>query len=99
MKPTVYVETTIVSYPVALPTLDLIQSAYRQITREWWERRGRFDLYVSRAVVAEARRGNPDAAARGWRPFVAFHVSLAADEWSTWQRTLSGAARCPCKLG
>ena len=64
MKPKVYVETTIVSYLVALPTQDLIQSAYQQITREWWERRGRFDLYVSRAVVAEARRGNPDAAAR-----------------------------------
>ena len=64
MKPKVYLETTIVSYLVALPTQDLIQSAYQQITREWWERRDRFDLYVSRAVVAEARRGNRDAAAR-----------------------------------
>ena len=64
MEPKVYVETTIVSYLVALPAQDLIQAAYQQITREWWERRDRFDLYVSRAVVAEARRGNPDAAAR-----------------------------------
>ena len=64
MKPKVYLETTIVSYLVALPTQDLVQSAYQQITREWWERRDRFDLYVSRAVVAEARRGNRDAAAR-----------------------------------
>ena len=63
MKSRVYIETTIVSYLVALPTQDLIQSAHQQITREWWERRDRFDLYVSRAVVAEARRGNPDAAA------------------------------------
>ena len=64
MKSKVYIETTIVSYLVALPTQDLIQSAHQQITREWWERRDRFHLYVSRAVVAEARRGNPDAAAR-----------------------------------
>ena len=64
MKSRVYIETTIVSYLVALPTQDLIQSAHQQITREWWERRDRFDLYVSRAVVAEARRGNPAAAAR-----------------------------------
>ena len=64
MKSKVYIETTIVSYLVASPTQDIIQSAYQQITRQWWERRDRFDLYVSRAVVAEARRGNPDAAVR-----------------------------------
>ena len=63
-RPKVYVETTVVSYLVALPTQDIIQTAHQQITRQWWERRDRFDLYVSRAVVAEARRGNPDAAAR-----------------------------------
>lgn len=64
MKSKVYIETTIVSYLVALRTEDIIQTAHQQITRQWWERRDRFDLYVSRAVVAEARRGNPDAAAR-----------------------------------
>ena len=64
MKSKVYLETTIVSYLVALPTEDIIQTAHQQITRQWWDRRDRFDLYVSRAVVAEARRGNPDAAAR-----------------------------------
>ena len=58
MKSKVYIETTIVSYLVALPTEDIIQTAHQQITRQWWERRDRFDLYVSRAVVAEARRGN-----------------------------------------
>ena len=63
-KPKVYVETTVVSYLVALPTQDIIQTAHQEITRQWWERRDRFDLYVSRAVVAEARRGNPAAAAR-----------------------------------
>ena len=63
-RPKVYVETTVVSYLVALPTGDIIQMAHQEITRQWWERRDRFDLYVSRAVVAEARRGNPDAAAR-----------------------------------
>ena len=64
MRSKVYIETTIVSYLVALPAEDIIQTAHQQITRQWWERRDRFDLYVSRAVVAEARRGNPDAAAR-----------------------------------
>ena len=64
MKSKVYIETTIVSYLVASLTEDVIQTAHQLITRQWWERRDRFDLYVSRAVVAEARRGDPDAAAR-----------------------------------
>jgi hypothetical protein len=49
---------------VASPTRDLIQSAHQEITRQWWAQRSRFDLFVSRAVVAEARRGDARAAAR-----------------------------------
>ena len=64
MKASVYIETTIVSYLVAQPTKDLIQAAHQQVTRDWWATRDRFDLYVSAAVVAEARRGDTAAAAR-----------------------------------
>lgn len=64
MKPSVYIETTIVSYLVSRPTKDLIQAAHQQATRNWWATRDRFDLYVSAAVVAEARRGDTIAAAR-----------------------------------
>ena len=60
----VYLETTIVSYLVASPSADLIQAAHQQATRNWWAGRNRFDLFVSRAVVAEAERGAQDAAAR-----------------------------------
>jgi len=64
MKPKVYLETTIVSYLVASPTPDIIQSAHQQVTRAWWARRERFDLFVSRPVLAEAGRGDAAAAAR-----------------------------------
>ena len=64
MKPKVYVETTIVSYLVASPTRDIIQSAHQQVTREWWTHRERFDLFVARPVLTEAGRGNAAAAAR-----------------------------------
>ena len=64
MKASVYIETTIVSYLVAEPTKDLVQAAHQQVTREWWARRDRFDLFVSAAVIAEARRGDVHAAAR-----------------------------------
>ena len=63
-KSKVYIETTIVSYLVASPSADLIQAAHQQATRNWWAGRTRFDLFVSRAVVAEAERGAQDAAAR-----------------------------------
>ena len=61
---TVYVETTIVSYLVAGPSKDVVQAAHQQVTRDWWAGRDRFDLFVSAAVVAEARRGDKSAAAR-----------------------------------
>ena len=35
-----------------------------EITREWWERRDRFDLFVSEAVLEESARGDADAAVR-----------------------------------
>jgi hypothetical protein len=63
--PTVYLETTIPSYLAAHPSRDLIGAAHQQITHEWWRAaRQRFDLYISEAVLAEMRAGDPDAAAR-----------------------------------
>ncbi len=64
MKSKVYLETTIISYLTALPSRDIVQAAHQQITRDWWERRDRFDLFVSEAVREEAAGGDADAAAR-----------------------------------
>ncbi len=37
--------------------------AHQQLTREWWEkRRTDFELYASEIVMAEAERGDPEAA-------------------------------------
>ena len=99
IRPKVYIETTVVSYLVALPTEDIIQMAHQEITRQWWERRDRFDLYVSRAVVAEARRGNPDAAAGVWTRFVGFRAWRAAAESSMWQERWFGTGRYLLRLG
>ena len=63
-RPRVYLETTIISYLTASPSRDIIQTAHQQVTRDWWDCRGRFDLFVSQAVLEEAGRGDPDAAKR-----------------------------------
>jgi len=62
MKPKVYLETTVISYLTGFPRRDLIVAAHQQITREWWQGRKRFDLYVSQIVVQEAGGGDPQAA-------------------------------------
>lgn len=61
----VYIETSVASYLTARPTGDVRVSANQNATLEWWEiRRPHFDLYVSEFVLAEASRGDPDAAQR-----------------------------------
>jgi predicted nucleic acid-binding protein len=62
MKPKLYVETSIVSYLTARPSHDLIRAAHQQITRDWWDTRSSFDLYVSQFVLDEASGGDPMAA-------------------------------------
>lgn len=63
MGPTVYIETTVISYMAARPSRDLIVAAHQQLTHEWWrEVLPRMEPVVSTAVLAEIRRGDPDQA-------------------------------------
>lgn len=63
MKPTVYLETSILGYVASRPSRDLVTAANQQITRDWWENhRSRFDLFISQAVVQECSKGDPIAA-------------------------------------
>lgn len=64
MKPTVYIETTIVSYLTAWPSTDLIRAAQQQTTQLWWkQQRDRFDLLCSELVILECSAGDQQAAA------------------------------------
>jgi predicted nucleic acid-binding protein len=64
-KPSVYIETSLVSYLTARPSRDLLVAAHQQLTVAWWdEHRTRYELFTSQVVLAEARAGDPDAAQR-----------------------------------
>ena len=63
MKPTVYIETSVVSYLTASPSRDLIVAAHQQITRDWWEKAlPNFEPFVSAIVLDEISRGNIEVA-------------------------------------
>ena len=63
MKPTVYIETTIIGYLAMRVSGVLRIAANQQTTREWWDNhRQRFDLLISRFVVDECSVGDPVAA-------------------------------------
>ena len=60
-----YLETSIISYLAARPSRDIVTAARQELTRQWWaRRRASFEVYVSEAVIAEARAGNREASAR-----------------------------------
>lgn len=58
-RPTVYVETSVISYLVARPSADLVVRGHQKSTHDWWAERHRFDLVASPLVEEEARDGDP----------------------------------------
>ena len=65
MAKSVYIDTSVVSYLTARPTLDMMTAARQVETIEWWTMESRhFDLFSSEVAIEEASRGNADAAKR-----------------------------------
>ena len=64
MRPKAYVETSVVSYLTALPSVDVVRAGHQTITQKWWSTRAGFDLYISQFVLDEAAQGDAEAADR-----------------------------------
>ena len=61
----VYIETTIISYLTARSSKNILATAWQELTKEWWtHRRTYFDLFTSELVLAEAYKGDAEAAQR-----------------------------------
>jgi hypothetical protein len=81
MKPTVYIETTVVSYYTARPSRDLIAAAHQQTTVEWWENAlPQFSAFISPFVIEECEKGDPKAANRRMTAISSFDVLTVNDE-------------------
>ena len=63
MKPSVCLETSVISYLVGRLSRDVVVLGNQELTREWWANRGAdYDLFISEVVTEEAASGDPDLA-------------------------------------
>jgi len=62
MKPTVYVETSVIGYLTSWPQENVTVAGHQYTTRLWWSTaREHFDLFVSQLVIRECSDGDADA--------------------------------------
>ena len=96
MRPTAYIETSVVSYLTARPSRDVVIAAYQEITREWWnEASDRFDLVASALVVVEAGAGDSEAARIRLEALEAVTLLEATDDAESLARTLVETGAVP----
>ncbi len=62
MKHKVYIETSVISYLTAWRSRDLVIAGNQETTREWWDRKNEFDVFISQFVLDEASAGDANAA-------------------------------------
>ncbi len=61
--PTLYIETSIVSYLRQKPSEQVVTAARQVLTHRWWNfERKNYDLVISQYVIDEASAGNPTLA-------------------------------------
>lgn len=78
MKPSVYIETTVISYLTARPSKNLVIAGHQAATRDFWNRLSDFEAFISELVVEEASKGDEIAAKARLRELESLE-SLAID--------------------
>jgi hypothetical protein len=77
---TIYIETTVVSYLVANPSMDSILAAHQQLTRQWWQdERVRYKCVTSEEVLREAALGDAEMSRRRVEALAGMTVFLVDD--------------------
>jgi len=98
MKPTVYIETSVVSYLTARPSRDLIVAGHRQVTAEWWRTvLPEISAFVSELVLEEASKGDEQAAAQRLERIADMPVLEVVDEIDGLAKEYADALQLPDK--
>lgn len=96
MKPTVYIETTIVSYLTAWPSRDIVRAAQQQITHDWWHTQSeQFELLTSELVILEASAGDQAAAKERMRVLSGMQIADSGEEAEVLAEALTATAAIP----
>jgi predicted nucleic acid-binding protein len=98
LLPSLYLETSVVSYATARLSRDPLIRGHQELTRRWWnESRGSYRLFTSPIALREAERGDP-VAANERLELLAEAVVLAAVPRAEWLAVeLAAALRIPEK--
>lgn len=79
--PSVYIETSVISYLTARPSRDVILLGQQVFTARWWETdRLAYRCFVSEPVLAECAMGDPDAARRRLQAIEAISILPNSDQ-------------------
>lgn len=98
MKPTVYLETTIIGYLAMRLSRDLIVAANQQLTRDWWDNhRHKYEPVISRFVVEECSDGDPIAAQERSEFLQALPILQASEKVDSLAKTLAKGVNLPAK--
>jgi predicted nucleic acid-binding protein len=96
MKPSVYIETSVVSYLVSQDSRDILVLAHQQVTRTWWQTRlPEFRGFVSPVVLEEARAGDREQAQKRSEVLNRFEVLQARDDVESLAARLMADLRLP----
>jgi hypothetical protein len=96
MLPSVYIETSIVSYLVARPSRDAVMATRQRQTREWWvNRRAGYLLFTSELVAGEVVRGEQEMARRRTQALVGIPLLVAQPEVDELTKALIGRGPLP----
>ena len=94
-KPTVYIETSIISYLTARSSRDIVTLANQQLTQDWWNNhQGSYDAFVSQPVVREVSAGDSQAAQKRLQALNGMPLLEATQDALDLARIFSSKHRC-----
>ncbi len=100
IKPTVYIESSVISYLVSRPSRDVVIAGRQAISNDWWENhRHRFDLRISALVEEEISRGDSLAAQRRLTLIEDIPILVISEDAANLAKTLLAEGAVPenCK--
>ncbi len=97
MKPTIYIETSVVSYYVSKPSKNIVIAGHQASTTDFWNILGEFDVYISDAVIQESSQGDHIRAGRRLEALTGFPVLEIDDEVKTLAKALLKGKAVPEK--